>query len=130
MPEIYADWKLLEPLTELVPAGTKCVVIRRITGDKFQNGEIVTTIDGLDAPNCKNSDGIFDFLRISRLALLPADYQAEPKAEQPAPAKPERKVVQIATLLDGIVCLCNDGTVLTRFPSDNKWSKLPPIPQD
>ena len=127
MPEIYADWKSLEPLVGPVPVGTKCVVIRRITGDKFQNGEIVTTIDGLDAPNCKNSDGIFDFLRISRLALLPADYQAEPKAE---PAKPERKVVQIAINGTSFIALCDDGTAWALYGNPETWRKLPPIPQD
>ena len=127
MPEIYADWKSLKPLTEPVAVGTRCVVIAQCKHDKLALGEIVTTFGSKSiAPWCENSDMVRDALGISQLALLPADYQAE----QPAPTKPERKVVQIAPLVDGIVCLCNDGTILTKFPCDKAWNKLPPIPQD
>ena len=41
MPEIYADWKSLKPLTDPVPVGTKCVVVDRWHEDKFKIGEIV-----------------------------------------------------------------------------------------
>lgn len=133
MPEIYADWKSLKPLTAPVPVGTKCVVIGNTNCHGFKKGQIVTRSDAAESGN--NTDVYSDandywWIKLSELALLPADYQAEPQEEPTAEQKPERKIVQIATLLDGIVCLCNDGTVLTRFPSDNKWHKLPPIPQD
>ena len=127
MPEIYADWKSLEPLTKRVPAGTRCVVIDHLVEDEFELGEIVTTIDSLNVPNCKNSDGIVDFYGISRLALRPADYQAEPKAE---PAKAERKVVQIAVNGTSFIALCDDGTAWALYGNPETWHKLPRIPQD
>ena len=127
MPEIYADWKSLQPLTEPVAVGTRCVVITQCKHDKLALGEIVTTFGSKSvAPWCENSDMVRDALGISQLALLPADYQAE----QPAPTKPERKVVQIAAHSLGLVSLCSDGEIWVYSSICGDWNKLPPIPQD
>ena len=66
MPEIYADWKSLQPLTEPVPVGTKCVVIAKNKIDKLELGEIVTTfVNQSIAPWCRNSDMVHDALGIN-----------------------------------------------------------------
>lgn len=149
MPEIYADWKSLEPLNKRVPTGTKCVVIDREEQDKFVLGEVVTVEDSDACPYCSNTDGVCDVMRVIELALLPSDYQAEPKGEQPAPTKQERKVVhtsctsrvriQYAEDPNGnrfyevaleIVATCDDGSVYIIDDDARTWHKLPPIPQD
>ena len=76
MPEIYADWKSLEPLTVRVPAGTKCVVVGRDEQDRFVLGEVVTVEDSDSCPYCSNTDGVCEVMRVIELALLPDDYQA------------------------------------------------------
>lgn len=126
MPEIYADWKSLEPLTKRIPAGTKCVVIDREEQDKFVLGEVVTVEDTDACPYCSNMDGVCEVMRVIELALLPADYQAE----QPAPTKPERKVIQITGSETNVFALCSDGTIWTTYPCSETWAKLPSIPQD
>ena len=125
MPETYADWKSLKPLTAPVPVGTRCVVIAKNKIDKLELGEIVTTFGNQSiAPWCRNSDMVHDALGINQLAILPADYQAEPTVEQ----KPERKIVKTTFVSGCIMALCNDGTTWIIY--DGQWHKLPPIPQD
>lgn len=127
MTEIYAEWKSLQPLTAPVPVGTRCVVIAKNKIDKLELGEIVTTFGNQSiAPWCRNSDMVHDALGINQLATLPADH----KAEQPAPTKPERKVVQIAANPLGVVALCSDGVIWVYSNVCGDWNKLPPIPQD
>ena len=129
MPEIYADWKSLQPLTEPVPVGTKCVVIAKNKIDKLELGEIVTTFGNQSiAPWCRNSDMVHDALGINQLAILPADH----KAEQPAPTKPERKVVHGFSDAEGYVhAVCDDGSMWYLGRNQEPvWRKLPPIPQD
>ena len=131
MPEIYADWKSLQPLTAPVPVGTKCVVIRQEI-HAFSPGAIVVTKHRSRTPACGNGD-LLQFVPIYELALLPADYQATPElAEQPAPTKPERKVVHGFCDTEGYVhAVCDDGSMwyLGR-DQEPVWRKLPPIPQD
>lgn len=129
MPEIYADWKSLQPLTAPVPVGTMCVVISQ-ESHAFSHGTIVVTKHRSTAPACDNGE-LLQFVPIYQLALLPADYQAEPEqAEQPAPTKPERKVVQIAANDLGFAALCSDGAIWLYSSVCGDWTKLPPIPQD
>lgn len=129
MPEIYADWKSLQPLTEPVPVGTRCVVIKQ-KSHAFSPGAIVVTQHRSTTPACDNGD-LIQFIPVDELALLPADYQEEPElAEQPAPTKPERKVVQITANNLGIAALCSDGAIWLYSSVCGDWTKLPPIPQD
>ena len=131
MPEIYADWKSLQPLTEPVPVGTKCVVIAKNKIDNLELGEIVTTFGNQSiAPWCRNSDMVHDALGINQLAILPADHKAEQNPEPTAEQKPERKIVQIAADPLGIVALCSDGVIWVYSNVCGDWTKLPPIPQD
>ena len=137
MPEIYADWKSLKPLTESVPVGTKCVVIGNTNCHGFKKGQIVTRTN--DCESKIRSDTYSDgndywWLLLVDVALLPADYQAATKAE---PAKAERKEKRhiVAIQVDGhhvIHAVCNDGSMWTKYPGFSTWerSNIPPIPQD
>ena len=127
MPEIYTNWKSLQPLTERVPVGTKCVVIGNSNNHRFSCGQIVYRSD-YDEP-FKNADtysdgGDYWWLRLVDVAMLPADYQAEPKR------KPERNVVQISAHPLGVVAICSDGVIWGYSNVCGDWNKLPPIPQD
>jgi hypothetical protein len=53
---------------------------------------------------------------------------------EPAPAEPDRiasrRVVQIAGGDNWLVALCNDGTLLQRYPlAKGTWTEVPAIPQ-
>ena len=69
--EYYENWKDLEPLGNGVPVGTKCVCLSDSEG-VFTSGEIITTIDDDNyIPDCANSLGIVNEMRLYELALLP-----------------------------------------------------------
>ena len=139
MPEIYADWKSLKPLTNPVPVWTKCVVIGNTNNHRFECGQIVYRTD--DEPFKKAyaySDGDdYWWLLLVDVALLPADYHAAPTAEQKPERKAERKEKRhiVAIQVDGhhvIHAVCNDGSMWTKYPGFSTWerSNIPPIPQD
>lgn len=130
MPEIYADWKSLKPLTAPVPVGAKCVVIGNANCHGFKKGQIVTRTNDCESrilADTYSDDGNYWWITLLDIAILPADYKAEPKAE---PAKPERKVVQIAANPLGVVALCSDVAIWGYSNVCGDWNKLPPIPQD
>lgn len=132
MPEIYADWKSLKPLTDSVPVGTKCVVIGKRHAHGFMIGQIVARSDSGESTSTLEtySDGK-DYWWLSKyeLALLPADYQAAHTAE---PAKVERKIVHgFCDNLGNVHAVCDDGSIWWIGTGLNQsWTKLPPIPQD
>jgi hypothetical protein len=59
----------------------------------------------------------------------------EPTAPTQTPAKPTRKIVQIAVLAADeslhacIYALCDDGTVWVAGAAHGKWVQMPAIPQ-
>lgn len=133
MPEIYADWKSLKPLTSLVPFGTKCVVIGNTNCHGFKKGQIVTRSDYAESGN--NTDVYSDandywWIKLSEIALLPADYQAEPKVEQTAPAKQKRRIVQICSSVNAVLALCDNSELWSYSLVVGDWQRIPPIPQD
>lgn len=124
--ERYENWKDLEPLENGVQVGTKCVCLSDSEG-VFTSGEIITTIDDNYMPNCANSRGIVNGMRLRELALLP------PEASKPAPEqKQERKIINGFCDNDGYIhVVCDDGTLWYASKSiELQWNKLPPIPQD
>lgn len=133
MPEIYADWKSLEPLTAPVPVGTKCVVIGNSNNHRFACGQIVYRSD-YDEPlkkAYKYSDGDdYWWLLLVDVALLPADYQAAPKAEQTAPARQTRRIVQICSSVNAVLALCDNSELWSYSLVVGDWQRIPPIQQD
>lgn len=122
----YENWQNLNPLTDTVKRGTKCVCLADWLG--FREGDVVTVDSQFSsAPLCIDENGTRHVMLDYELALLPVDVTEQ---EQ----KSVRKIVQIAVRADekegNFVALCDDGTAWILYGiTSHEWHQLPSIPQ-